>query len=220
MPRMNIVVALGNELQKCGVERMLQSLTLIGELYVHPDLDDAVPIINTGRADVVLAASRELDDFSPAAWWAVADQGVKVLLLVDDEDLTDLGRLVRVRCGGFLCTSDLSSSTLSETLRRMHNGEVPIPPLLARSLLAAIEEGVELPRDRSSVRMTPREQETLVLLVEGLSNKQIANRLGITTHGAKRLVANILAKLDCSNRTLAVAKVLREGIYARYVQRV
>jgi DNA-binding CsgD family transcriptional regulator len=61
-------------------------------------------------------------------------------------------------------------------------------------------------------RLTPREREALQLLVEGLSNKQIARRLGISEHGAKRLVANILSKMDCSNRTSAVAKALREGV--------
>jgi hypothetical protein len=38
----------------------------------------------------------------------------------------------------------------------------------------------------------------------------LARRLGISVHGAKRHVANVLAKLDCSNRTLAVAKALRQ----------
>ena len=59
---------------------------------------------------------------------------------------------------------------------------------------------------------TPREQQTLALLVEGLPNKQIARRLGISEHGAKRNVANILAKLNVPNRTLAAAKAVRDGL--------
>ena len=53
--------------------------------------------------------------------------------------------------------------------------------------------------------MTPRESETLNLLSKGLSNKQIARSLHISQHGAKRHVANVIAKLNCPNRTLAVA---------------
>src|SRR6266700_4144088 len=54
----------------------------------------------------------------------------------------------------------------------------------------------------------------LVLLVEGLSNKQIARELGISIHGAKRLVANILIKLNCPTRTLAVRAALTLGLIA------
>jgi DNA-binding CsgD family transcriptional regulator len=70
---------------------------------------------------------------------------------------------------------------------------------------------------RPAVRLTPREQQVLVLMVEGLSNKQIGRRLDISFHGAKRLVASILAKLDSPTRTVAVARALREGLYEQYL---
>jgi DNA-binding CsgD family transcriptional regulator len=54
----------------------------------------------------------------------------------------------------------------------------------------------------------------LKLLVAGLSNKQIARQLDISPHGVKRLVSNVLAKLGCSNRTLAVALAITERILA------
>ena len=55
-------------------------------------------------------------------------------------------------------------------------------------------------------------RQALVLLAKGMSNKQIARRLNISEHGAKRHVANVLAKLNCPNRTLAVALALRHGL--------
>ncbi|MCY0931861.1 helix-turn-helix transcriptional regulator [Streptomyces sp. H27-H1] len=63
-------------------------------------------------------------------------------------------------------------------------------------------------RDRNAT-LTPRERETPHLLVEGLSNKLIARRLRISEHGAKRLVANVLAKMNCPNRTQAARDQLR-----------
>jgi DNA-binding CsgD family transcriptional regulator len=67
-----------------------------------------------------------------------------------------------------------------------------------------------------AVRLTPREHQVLALMADGLSNKQIGRRLDISFHGAKRLVASVLAKLDSPTRTVAVAKALREGIYDQY----
>jgi DNA-binding NarL/FixJ family response regulator len=91
------------------------------------------------------------------------------------------------------------------------SGQVPMAPQVASEMLAELRNP-----NRISVlglnQLTPREQETLSLLVEGRSNKQIANRLGISINGAKRHVANVLAKLNCPNRTLAAAEAVRLGV--------
>lgn len=58
---------------------------------------------------------------------------------------------------------------------------------------------------------TPRELEVLALLAEGASNKQIAQRLGISVHTAKFHVGAVLDKLDAIGRTDAVAQAARLG---------
>lgn len=60
--------------------------------------------------------------------------------------------------------------------------------------------------------LTPREMETLEMLAEGLSNKQIAARLLISEHTAKFHVNSILGKLDAGTRTEAVMRGLRSGL--------
>ncbi|MFI8951791.1 response regulator transcription factor [Streptomyces sp. NPDC053750] len=60
--------------------------------------------------------------------------------------------------------------------------------------------------------LTPRELEVLHLVAEGLSNKQAARRLQISEHGVKRLVGNVLARLNCPNRTLAVVRAMEDGL--------
>jgi DNA-binding NarL/FixJ family response regulator len=57
--------------------------------------------------------------------------------------------------------------------------------------------------------LTARETEALHGMADGMTNRQIARRLRITEHGAKRHVANILAKLNCNNRTMAVTIAIR-----------
>ena len=62
------------------------------------------------------------------------------------------------------------------------------------------------------VDLTPRELEVLQLLAQGASNKTIARRLGVTPHTAKFHVASIVAKLDATGRTDAVARAMRLGL--------
>jgi len=62
------------------------------------------------------------------------------------------------------------------------------------------------------VSLTPRELEVLTLLAEGLSNKAIARRLGISVHTAKFHVGALIDKLDAVGRTDAVAHAARRGV--------
>jgi DNA-binding NarL/FixJ family response regulator len=106
---------------------------------------------------------------------------------------------------------EVTEDSLGQALRRMISGEIPMPPALVNRLLSRARDASTNIRTECA-KLTPREREALALLVEGLSNKQIARRMTISPHGVKRLVANVLAKLNCSNRTLAVAMAIKQGI--------
>jgi DNA-binding CsgD family transcriptional regulator len=60
--------------------------------------------------------------------------------------------------------------------------------------------------------LTPREREVLDLLVQGLTNRLIGERLGISEHTAKFHVNAILGKLGVESRTEAVAEAARRGL--------
>jgi DNA-binding CsgD family transcriptional regulator len=64
----------------------------------------------------------------------------------------------------------------------------------------------------SETDLTPRERGVLILMAEGVSNKTIAKRLGISVHTAKFHVGSILDKLDATGRTDAVAHAARLGV--------
>ena len=77
------------------------------------------------------------------------------------------------------------------------------------ALVVAVDAATEVD---ANVALTARELEVLALLAEGASNKQIARRLGISTHTAKYHVASLLEKLDAVTRTDAVAHAARIGV--------
>ena len=73
----------------------------------------------------------------------------------------------------------------------------------------------EPPPDAAVVdALTPREREVVALLVDGLSNKAIAARLGISDQTVKFHVAAVCAKLGAMNRTDAVRRAIRRGLVA------
>ena len=94
-----------------------------------------------------------------------------------------------------------------ETLREAHLSAIAADAMVLaeRAHEAATDEWIEQ-------RLTRREIEVLQLLAEGLSNKSIAERLGISDQTAKFHVASISSKLGASNRTDAVRLGLRRGL--------
>jgi DNA-binding NarL/FixJ family response regulator len=90
-------------------------------------------------------------------------------------------------------------------------GEARASTVRAEAILlrvgAADAEGVEEP-------LTPREIQVLELLAEGLPNKAIARRLGISDQTVKFHVAAVCGKLGAANRTDAVRRAIRRGVVA------
>ena len=113
---------------------------------------------------------------------------------------------------GLVLDSEVDEMTLRRLLPQMTGSRIVVSPGVAERLLQS------RPDDRRGTgphSLTPRELETLGLLVDGLSNKEMARRLGISVHGARRHVANVFVKLHCTNRTMAAAVAFREGLLTR-----
>ncbi len=97
------------------------------------------------------------------------------------------------------------------------DGGIGVPPSPPRGVgeadspVATASAGREDARDYWE-SLTPREQEVLDLLADGLTNKEIAARLDISEHTAKFHVASVLAKLGAANRADAVRRGIRRGL--------
>ncbi|NUR04144.1 MAG: response regulator transcription factor [Streptomyces sp.] len=209
--RLRILVVLQNEMVRCGLCTMLQSLPTVISVDSCIDPGLALEALESQAFDAVILSSALLEQDAETALRIASHRETRTLLLLrsaqDHYEMSSLG----IPVDGFFIESDLTVSVLDEALTQLGRGEMPIPSSLAREMLAQLRQRARSRPDRPLL-LTPREKEALTLLVEGLSNKQIARRLGISEHGAKRHVANVLAKLNCPNRTLAVALALRDGL--------
>jgi DNA-binding NarL/FixJ family response regulator len=99
-------------------------------------------------------------------------------------------------------------------IKAVTNGLAVLPSELLPMLLSGASLVGELldDNDADRARLTPRELEVLAAMADGVSNKAIARRLGISFHTAKFHVAAILAKLNADSRTEAVARAAQLGL--------
>jgi NarL family two-component system response regulator LiaR len=105
---------------------------------------------------------------------------------------------------------DVSMDELAEAIRAAHAGRPTLSPEAAQALIQvarSARNGPEIGHD-----LTPREREVLALMVEGLNNPQIGERLVISVTTVRSHVSNILSKLGVSNRAEAITLALRNKL--------
>jgi len=134
-----------------------------------------------------------------------AQAGLTVLALVHDEDDAVEALAAGARAVLF---RDASGERLAAALRAIHRGLLVLDDGLAAHALRPRQ-----PAPSALVEpLTPRESEVLQLLAQGLANKAIAERLGISDHTAKFHVNGILGKLGAQSRTEAIVQAARLGL--------
>jgi DNA-binding NarL/FixJ family response regulator len=149
------------------------------------------------RLDGIQATKRILEERPETA----------VLVLTSFSDRPRImGALEAGACGYLL--KDVSSDEVAEGIRAAARGESPLDPRAARTVLAARREPDPLEG------LSAREREVLALLVEGMANKLIARRLGISEKTVKAHLTRIFRVLDVTDRTQAALWAERRGLFS------
>ena len=138
-----------------------------------------------------------------------------VVALLPDGDIDPLPLLAAGVRG--LVARDASPSRLRAAIEAVHRGLTVLDEDPGDALIAAWspEPSVEAPpvrRRAAADDLTPREREVLTLLADGLSNRAIADSLGISAHTVKFHVDGLLDKLAARSRTHAVVEAVRRGL--------
>jgi DNA-binding NarL/FixJ family response regulator len=188
-------------------------------LNKQPDIE-VVAAFGNGR-EAVLKATQELkpqiilldlglkgqNSLRLVEWVRKESSKIKVIVMDLIPAEADIVEFVREGASGFLL-KDATFDDFLRTIRSVAEGANVLPPSLTGSLFSQIVEQVvgQGKTDLiAAVRMTKRERDVIDLIAEGLSNKEIAQRLNIATYTVKSHVHNILEKLALHTR-LQVAR--------------
>jgi NarL family two-component system response regulator LiaR len=131
---------------------------------------------------------------------------IRVIFLTSFKDEVLIMNAMQAGAVGYLL-KDISENELAQAIRGAMSGQVTFSPEAARIMLTANKQQPVPGGD-----LTERERAVLELMVEGLNNTQIAQRLFISPATVKSHVSNILSKLNVTGRTEAVALAIRHGL--------
>jgi DNA-binding NarL/FixJ family response regulator len=210
----------------CNIFRMSSSTTIrilaaddhplirAGLVSFHATEPGLVVVAVGGNGEVALEKYREirpdivLMDLSMpvmdglAATKAIIDEfaDAKVIVLTTYGGDEDIHRALDAGAKGYLI-KDMVADEILSIIRTVHAGRRGIPQPIAAKLAE------HTPR----IPLTPRETEVLSLVANGLSNGEVAGRIGRTEGTVKVHLKNILQKLGANDRTEAVTTALRRG---------
>ncbi|MBZ0285727.1 MAG: response regulator transcription factor [Anaerolineae bacterium] len=186
-------------------------------LYIHADMElvgeagDGAEAIRVAREccpDVVL-----MDMVMPVMNGPTAIQAVReicplaqVIALTSFKEQELIQQAMEAGAISFLY-KNITADDLVKAIRAAHAGQ----PTLAQEALQAIIQAKSQP-PKPGHDLTDREREVLACMVKGLNNVEIAQQLVVSRSTVKAHVSNILAKLDVSSRTEAVALAVQHSI--------
>jgi two-component system, NarL family, response regulator LiaR len=191
-----------------GLKAFLQSydeLELVGEAR---NGEEALLKCDEVKPDVVLMDIVMPRMDGPTATRAIRDAypAIQVIALTSfpEDDLVE--HALQAGAIGYLLKT-VEPDELADAIHAAHRGQSTLAPEAAQALIRAHTCPPKLGHD-----LTEREREVLGLLVKGLTNQEIAQRLTVSAHTAKFHVSNVLSKLGAASRTEAVALALENHL--------
>jgi len=208
---LRVLVATTSSVRRNGLEAIVQenpALQLAGSATGILGLPERVRDL---QPDVVLIDLAQPDTQFSSSAAAIQQSGSALVALVDGANASWISRALRTGVHALLAR-EASAAEIYAAIQCSAKGLVLLDPEIARELAThgspdnaeSVPEMVE--------NLTPREVEVLRMMAEGLGNKEIALRLGISDHTVKFHISSILAKLGAASRTEAVTMGIRMGL--------
>lgn len=198
-----ILVVEDHHVVRHGLVALLNSVAGLKVVAEGSNGKEAVELYAQHRPDVALMDLRMPVMGGVEAITAIRKQfpqaHIVVLTTYDGDE--DIYRALQAGARGYLLKG-MFTEELVDAIRAVHSGRTHIPKEVADRLADRM----------GGPNLTAREMSVLELIVKGLSNKEIADKLGIFESTVKTHVNNILSKLGVSDRTQAATTALQRGL--------
>ena len=198
-----------------GLRAMLESKGGIEVIGEAGDGEQAVVQAQLLRPDVILMDLEmpHKSGISATQEIIAAQPDARILILSSFSDDAQIVESMRAGALGYLLkTAKLDD--LVNAIRQINEGETPLNPLVARRLLVSISPPRLAPRLLEV--FTYRELMILPLVVRGMTNKEIGDRLGIATRTVGTHIGNMIRKAEVDNRVQLSMLAVRQGLTSLY----
>ena len=169
--------------------------------------------MQTNHADVALVAGSDPPDFGLLRWLRISHPSIATVLLVEKDDRELVINAFRSGARGiFLFTQD-PFRMLCKCINCVARGEIWLNNTQIHYLADALSEVPTLRVVNSNGRtlLTPREEQVVALVADGLSNRQVAGELGLSEHTIKKYLLRIFDKVGISSRVELVLYAMSHG---------
>jgi len=195
-----------------GIELIAEAEDGIKGVQLAQELKPDIVLMDIGLPNIDgIEATRRIKENQP-------DSRVLIFTSRDSED--DIFASFKAGADGYIMKGATPAQT-TNAIKAVSEGTAWIDPAIARLVLSNIQKNDTAPAPSGEINykagkntygLTEREMEVLALIVEGLSNPQIAEKLIITRATAKAHVHSILQKLYVDDRTKAAIMAMKEGL--------
>ncbi len=208
--KIRVIIADDHDMVRKGLRVLLENFDDIEVIGEAGDGQAAVDICRRLSPHVVLMdmIMPRLGGIEATERLRVVCPDVHVIALTSFENEDNVQRALKAGAIAYLM-KNVSGDELANAVRRAFNGLSTLAPEAAQILIRATTRPPSPGHD-----LTEREREILALMVEGLNNREIGERLVISSSTVKNHVSNILSKLGTTSRTQAVAVTVENNILA------
>ena len=212
--RISLLLIEHNRLLRDGIEAMLQQQSDFVVVATDPE-SRAVQVLATDEPQLVLLGAAPGDGDRMRLLESIRRIAPNARVIVMDllPAPQDIIAFVEAGCSGFLM-KDATAGEFTSIIRAVARGVRVLPPVMAGTIFAHVAQHAGRREPfviREAVTITPREREVVALIGEGLSNKEIGQRLSIALQTVKSHVHNVLDKLALRTRLQVAAYAHREA---------
>jgi DNA-binding NarL/FixJ family response regulator len=169
--------------------------------------------LQSNHTDVVLVAGNHLPDLSLLRWLRVSYPKVAAVLLAENDDPELVVNALRAGAKGIFLFTQTPFPMLCKCIHCVFRGEVWVNNQQMNYVLDALSD-VPMLRVLSSTGrslLTPREEQVVALVADGLTNRGVASELGLSEHTIKKYLLRIFDKVGISSRVELVLYALSHG---------
>lgn len=235
----NVLVVEDHALTRIGLKALLDRTPDIKVVGEAANGQEAVEKTLSLKPDIILmdVGMPVMDGIEAVKNIKEQKSNAGIIMLTSHDNERDIFASLAAGAGGY-CLKDVEPERLYTAIRSVHAGDAWLDAAIAGQVLkqystmfspaALAQNKEEVPQDKSENKantssvdekysnivepLSPRELEVLALIVEGLSNQEVSDRLYISLATTKTHVRNILNKLAVNDRTQAAVQAMRRGL--------